>query len=171
MNADGSSVRKLTHAVTPLGDAQPAWSPDGTKIAFVVLRQPPSNEPAAHVMNADGTNVRTASRCAGEGCAESGPSWSPDGRRMAFIRDGEILITSDNKFGLPTLVECSRIAGCVALGEPEWSPDGAQLLFTVERRNSSRQLFSMQLDTGKIKAVLPATIDLCCPSWQPLSSG
>ena len=36
MNADGSNVTQLTD--NSFGDAIPAWSPDGSKIAFVSAR-------------------------------------------------------------------------------------------------------------------------------------
>ena len=56
--------------------------------AFIVLRQPPSNDSALFLMNADGTDVNRLTRCGGEGCVESEPSWSPNGKRMAFMRNG-----------------------------------------------------------------------------------
>jgi len=168
MNADGSSVRRLTHAPTPLGDGQPAWSPDGTRIAFVVLREAPGNVPAIYLMNADGTGVRKLTRCVGEGCLDSQPSWSPDGKQIAFIRDRGIEIMTYNGAGAATLVQCSRIGSCVALSQPEWSPDGTRIAFTLARADSRSQLLTIQLDSGEITALLPAKLDVCCPSWQPI---
>src|SRR5215208_3831615 len=49
MNADGSGVTRLTN--DPARDIQPAWSPDGTKIAFVSIRD---GNTEVYVMNADG---------------------------------------------------------------------------------------------------------------------
>ena len=56
MNPDGSDPNRLTF--DPRRDFNPAWSPDGKRIAFVRFRilsgGPPSGE--IYVMNADGSN-------------------------------------------------------------------------------------------------------------------
>ena len=57
---------------------QPAWSPDGGKIAFVSTRD---GNPEIYVMNADGTGVVNLSTNA---ASDLGPAWSPDGTRLAF---------------------------------------------------------------------------------------
>jgi len=54
MNADGSSIRDLTNH--PALDASPAWSPDGTKIAFVSDRSAKGHRDI-YVMNANGKHV------------------------------------------------------------------------------------------------------------------
>jgi Tol biopolymer transport system component len=51
MNADGSNVRRLTSDSSI--DDDPAWSPDGTKIAFVSNRDRDNGD--IYVMNADGS--------------------------------------------------------------------------------------------------------------------
>jgi Tol biopolymer transport system component len=53
MNADGSDQTRLTNSVA--WDEYPAWSPDGTNIAFASLRD---GNYEIYVMNADGSNVR-----------------------------------------------------------------------------------------------------------------
>jgi Tol biopolymer transport system component len=74
MNANGSGQQALTRR-----GAQPAWSPDGQKIAFV--RQSRSRKIASdrdidiYVMNADGSGQRNLTR--GAGRRESQPIWSP----------------------------------------------------------------------------------------------
>ena len=86
MNADGSGIRKLTH--NALGNAEPAWSPDGRKIAFG-SRSTRNGNRDIYVMNADGSGKRNLTRNPAQ---DYHPSWSPDGRRIAFVsdRDGRL---------------------------------------------------------------------------------
>ena len=84
MNADGSGTRKLTHNAAY--NAEPAWSPDGRKIAFRSTR---NGNRDIYVMNADGSGKRNLTRNPAQ---DSRPSWSPDGRKIAFVsnRDGRL---------------------------------------------------------------------------------
>ena len=66
-------------------DADPAWSPDGTMIAF--RRRGSNDNFDVHVMRSDGSGVRPVA--AGPSVEEK-PAWSPDGRQLMIIsnRDG-----------------------------------------------------------------------------------
>jgi TolB protein len=89
-NLDGSDHRQLTDDDT--GDNSPAWSPDGTKIAFVSNRAESArcwthdcvgytNE--LYVMDADGGDVTRLTETPHE---EQAPAWSPDGEKIAYSR-------------------------------------------------------------------------------------
>ena len=81
MNADGSGRRKLTHDARY--NAEPAWSPDGRKIAFLSTR---NGNRDIYVINADGSGKRNLTR---NPAKDVRPSWSPDGRRIAFVSNRE----------------------------------------------------------------------------------
>ena len=67
MNADGSGQQRLTTQ-----GAQPGWSPDGQKIAFMSERD---GNAEIYVMHADGSQQRNLTRT--RGGKESGLVWSP----------------------------------------------------------------------------------------------
>jgi hypothetical protein len=78
MNADGTQPTRLTWNRTV--DANPAWSPDGTRIAFE--RCCPQGTTDIWVMNADGTG---RSRLTTGPSNETQPTWSTDGSTIAFV--------------------------------------------------------------------------------------
>src|ERR671932_391217 len=78
VNPDGSELAKITN--NPASDMNPAWSPDGTKIAFrrndAMVSASGLNNEDIYVMNADGTEQRRLTDDTGD---DSLPAWSPDG--------------------------------------------------------------------------------------------
>src|SRR5436190_974671 len=79
--ADGTGLARLTNS--PGSDGEPAWSPDGTKIAFDFH----DGHFGIYVMNADGSGL---TRLASNPTDDRVPAWSPDGGKIAFMsfRDG-----------------------------------------------------------------------------------
>jgi Tol biopolymer transport system component len=90
MNSDGSEVTRLTSDGAyryPLSSRStaPAWSPDGSRIAFQSTR---SGNHEIWVMDADGSDPVNVSQSPG---ADTEPAWSPDGGQITFTsnRAGE----------------------------------------------------------------------------------
>ncbi len=75
-NADGSDAQNLTN--DPAYDGWPAWSPDGTKIAFASNRR---GNQQIFVMDADGKNLLPVVHKEGRATA---PVWAPDGSALYF---------------------------------------------------------------------------------------
>ncbi len=120
------NVRNLTpaRAGQPNGlDVTPAWSPDGTRIAFASNRS--GGEFTLWVMNADGSNPRELTAPLAQ--ADVFPTWSPDGSTLAFQRrSGAVyrigLIQPGG--GAPAFFDFDGDAFA-----PAWSPDGTQIAF------------------------------------------
>jgi TolB protein len=86
MNPDGGRQRPLLGSSARAGhaiwDTLPAWSPDGTRLAFQSNRDNDSFQNFdIYTINADGSDMRRLTRSRGyDGMA----TWSPDGRQIAF---------------------------------------------------------------------------------------
>jgi Tol biopolymer transport system component len=92
--ADATVITEPCVGIACYGDFQPAWSPDGTKIAFVSSRNWTYE---IYVMDATGEvgPLADATRLTTDPVATTGKSiedsqvtWSPDGRRIAFVSTG-----------------------------------------------------------------------------------
>lgn len=127
LNANGSGLVRLT--TSPHGeDSDPAWAPDGRRIAFIRtsdFSQEPSLTGTLHVANADGTGLRRLSSVDG-----AGPAWSPDGGMIAFTahdyRGGVYVVPVDGG-------STKAVAGEGHWGAT-WSPAGDRLAFGGDER-------------------------------------
>ena len=78
MNAEGTNVTRLTGSRNTY---LPAWSPDGSRIAFKTIGR------GLDVINADGTNrIKLADQLEFDMLQQYPVSWSPDGSRIVFTR-------------------------------------------------------------------------------------
>jgi Tol biopolymer transport system component len=156
MDADGSNQTRLT--INSASDGQPAWSPDGTQIAFTSDR---SSGFQIYVMNVDGTN-QTQLTSSG---ANSGPGWSPDGTQIAFVsnRDGNEEVYTMNADGSAQVNLTSN--GALDHGR-SWAPSGAQFTF-ASARDGNEQIYVMNADgSGQTRLTNNAALD-SESAWSP----
>src|SRR5687767_13010354 len=93
------------------GAAEPVWSPDGRRVAYVAAGSGGAND--LYVVDADGNNRGQITRT--RDVDETSPSWAPNGRQLAVERDGTIVaVRADGG------AERRLAAGW----EPTWSPGG-----------------------------------------------
>lgn len=118
-------VRNLTPRASGSAglDVTPAWSPDGTQIAFASNRD--GSDFKLWVMNADGSHARLLTPAGAH--ADVLPTWSPDGELIAFQRrsgSGYRVGLVPAAGGAPGFFEFEGNAYA-----PAWSPDGQHIAF------------------------------------------
>ena len=190
MDADGSDPTRLTYDTGEhdawgnswASSVMPAWSPDGTKIAYMRLIQTIHYDfyPQIYIMDADGSNPTNLSeRHFGDyGDEESNPVWSPDGTQIAFnskkTGNPEIYVMNIDGSNMTQLTyeashEWTRTNGCEDSWDyfnanPAWSPDGTKIAFESNRCVGNRGIYTMNAD-GSNQTFLTAG---AWPDWQPL---
>jgi Tol biopolymer transport system component len=157
MNADGSGARQLT--AMPGQEYLPAWSPDGTRIAFVSMD---SQHEAIYVINTDGSNWHQITDAA---VAAFGPAFSPDGSRIVYTsndsgNDQLYIMNADGRNPTQLTSKGTRNWGAV------WSPDGSQIAFS-SNRDTSLDIYVINADGSGEKRLTESPDDDYAPTWSP----
>jgi Tol biopolymer transport system component len=188
INPDGTGQEQLTLPCAEIDCRIEgyAWSPHGTRLAFL---QGPLNPRGHHTMslfvvNADGSGEKRLARCGKfEGCGwlyRSRLSWSPDGSRIVFSNHWSLYTVKVNNGGLRRLTHCSvtvtRSASGAITGRdtkycqdvsPVWSPHGSRIAF-VRVGNTGESLHVVNADGSGLKALThPSRSGVRHPTWSP----
>ena len=130
MDRDGAHKHRL--AGGPGNDIDPAWSPDGTRIAFA------SNRSGRYQLWLVGSSGGTPELLTTPGRARA-PDWSPTGNRLAYT--GIVGAASDVWMVSLDGFTHRRLTSAPAFdGRPNWSPDGRRLTFVSERGRRAAHL-------------------------------
>ena len=137
-DADGANAQAVLASNEPI--ISPAWSPDGSRIAYVSFDQ---KKPIVVVQNlAQGTTKVVANFWGNN----SAPAWSPDGTKLAvtLTRDG-----ISQLYQVPAAGgEPKRLTTTPAIDtESSFSPDGKWIAFTSDR-GGSPQIYRMPAAGG-----------------------
>ena len=136
--------------------AQPAWSPDGTRLVF-------ERDGDLYTAAGDGRDERQITQGPD---LDREPAWSPDGRRIAFRsnRGGDIsdvwVVNADGSDAR----NLTRHPGFD--GQPAWSPDGTRIAFNTNR-DGNYEIYVMNADgSAPVNLTRHPLLDIE-PVWSP----
>ena len=176
INPDGSGERVVRRSPQTI-EAEPAWSPDGRRLAF---GSGPADEFVGEIVttNPQGGGARTLT---GFGSFSGSPAWAPDGHRLAFFTlkdfedfDGlppaELYTIGANGKRVRRLTHDRQIQT-----DPFYSPDGKHLVFAQWRAVKGREgTFDIALkisrtDGTRVRPLtsISAKRDTLNASWSP----
>ena len=157
MNVDGTNQTRLTDS--PDREVMPAWSPDGTRIAYVTRIGEGNWD--IYVMDADGSNQ---TRLTFNLRIEQFPAWSPDSTRIAYVVD----------FGAEASIFVMNADGSNQLNlthnaskdhSPAWSPDGTRIAFSSPRIDANFDVWVMNADGTNPTRLTSGTGDEGMAAW------
>jgi Tol biopolymer transport system component len=165
MDAAGTWLDRLTD--DPAHDIHPAWSPDGTRIAFASNREKRDGDYDLYVMNADGSG---RVHLTDDPLDETEPVWSPDGGKIAFV------LNLSSPFFIPPRIHVMNADGTDVNAltsrnyefAPSWSPDGAKIAFSrVDENERNPEIYVMDADGFPGERLTDDPAEDISPNWSP----
>lgn len=120
----------------------PAWSPDGSRIAFEVVDGEGSGE--LWVLDLEEEALLEVVGPDGEPLTGHGPTWSPDGSQLAYVDDLRIALVAgdlEEPVGDTVAIDADVVyvpadndprIGLWGIREPVWSPDGTEIAVVAD---------------------------------------
>jgi Tol biopolymer transport system component len=174
MNVDGTAVRKLTDSVG--ASADPAWSPDGSLIAFDADRGDPNSKQGIYTMRSDGTDLRRITTLPSGYENDLAPRFSPDGKRLVFTRyrgkgcpqsfcpseHSALFVVGVDGTGLRQLTSFA-----IHPGDADWSPNGKRIVFEAYPNGPYGDVYVIGANGHNLRNLTRDPSGQADPVWSP----
>ncbi len=153
-------TRNLTHS-SGAHDKWPAWSPDGSQIAFI---SDMSGEEELYLIPQDGSKPPQQITNGGSAMRYQ-PEWSADGKHIAFgDKDGKIFVVTLADRKMTEIVDSPRNQ----IRDYVWSPSGNFLAFTMTvKANGFASIYVWNAADNKLTRVTDDMFNAFNPVWDP----
>jgi TolB protein len=160
---DGTDARQLT--TDSIDHEDPAWSPDGTTIAFVYLTQ--ASEQIATVLVGGGPTILLTP----DSERAIHPNWAPDGRHLAYCTDDDLAPPRKNPSDIKVIDLATRQTRVLITNGvntyPAWSPDGRYLAFRRMLGENNSEVFLADSNGTHIRNLTDHPAFDGWPAWSP----
>ena len=158
-NANGTGLVALTNTGYGANNSQPAWSPNGSQIAFESNRR---GDTDLWTIAPDASALKELTFSAG---FDGDPTWDPSETKIAFEtnRNGNFDVYVINADGSGQRRLTTDAANDM---DPAWSPDGTSIAFTSDR-SGSRQIWTMNADGSNEQQVTDSPALDALPAYSP----
>lgn len=171
MEPDGSGRRLLT--AEPGRYGEPAWSPDGSKLALTLTVGTRTSRIAT--MNGDGSDLTEFTHCGPPEClGDTSPAWAPDGSRIAWARvSGAGAVIPESIFVQGGEPPTLALPGLASVGGLTWAPDGNAIAFAAREEDQQRfSIYVVDVGDGTVSRLTDCPVSECAlgdlhPSWSP----
>ena len=174
INADGTGEARLADSPVPEGGGffGMAWSPDGSRLAFIMTRDGQSD---VYLINADGSGLAKLTNTPAQ---DFWPAWSPDGAHLAFTSGGGFFDPGFENSEINVVTVANALQGTDGAGLtnltnapsqdffPAWSPDGSRLAF-ISNRDGNTEIYLVNPDGSGLTNLTRDPADDFGPAWSP----